>query len=78
MAAAPQRGFGPLHLAALHGLLRIARALLREGADPDQRDTLNRTPREIAVMRGYVDVAAELAPQAAAPSQVSMARFLRE
>ena len=73
-----QRGFGPLHLAALHGLLRVAQALLKEGADLDQRDALNRTPREIAVMRGYVDVAAELAPQGTAPSQVSMARFLRE
>ena len=73
-----QRGFGPLHLAALHGLLRVAQALLQEGADLDQRDALNRTPREIALMRGYVDVAAELAPQGGAPAQVSMARFLRE
>ncbi|MBK9670413.1 MAG: ankyrin repeat domain-containing protein [Thermomonas sp.] len=72
------RGFGPLHLAALHGLLRVAQALLREGADPDQRDALNRTPREVAVMRGYVDVAAELAPPSGASAQVSMARFLRE
>ena len=76
--ARDQRGFGPLHLAALHGLLRIAQALLREGADLDQRDALNRTPREIALMRGYVDVAAELAPPGNAPQQVSMARFLRE
>ena len=76
--ARDQRGFGPLHLAALHGLLRIAQALLREGSDPDQRDALNRTPREIAVMRGYVDVAAELAPPGNPPTQVSMARFLRE
>ena len=29
-------------------------------------------------MRGYVDVAAELAPPGSAPSQVSMARFLRD
>ena len=76
--AREQRGFGPLHLAALHGLLRVAQALLNEGADLDQRDALNRTPREVAVMRGYVDVAAELAPQGGAPSQVSMARFLRD
>lgn len=69
------RGFGPLHLAALHGQLRIARHLLRAGCDPDLRDALNRTPREIAVMRGFVDVAAEFAPQQAG---VSMARFLRE
>ncbi|TDK30624.1 hypothetical protein E2F49_09645 [Luteimonas terrae] len=72
-----QRGFGPLHLSGLHGQLRIARRLLRAGADPDLRDTLNRTPREIAVMRGFVDVAAEFAP-AQGNDGVSMARFLRE
>jgi len=71
------RGFGPLHLSGLHGQLRIARRLLRAGADPDLRDTLNRTPREIAVMRGFIDVAAEFAP-AQANDGVSMARFLRE
>ncbi len=69
------RGFGPLHLAALHGQLRMAQRLLRAGCDPDLRDALNRSPREIAVMRGFVDVAAEFAP---AQSGVSMARFLRE
>ncbi|KAF1691884.1 hypothetical protein CSC62_15165 [Pseudoxanthomonas jiangsuensis] len=69
------RGFGPLHLAALHGLREVVLRLLRAGADPDLRDTLNRTPREIAVMRGFVDVAAEFAP---AQTGVSMARFLRE
>jgi ankyrin repeat protein len=69
------RGFGPLHLAALHGLLRVSQRLLRAGCDPELRDTLNRTPREIAIMRGFVDVAAEFAPPSAG---VSMARFLRE
>src|SRR5690606_28882292 len=68
------RGFGPLHLTALHGLLRLARHLLRAGCDPELRDALNRTPREVAVMRGFIDVAAEFAP---APAGVSMARFLR-
>ncbi len=70
------RGFGPLHLAALHGLLKVVQRLLRAGADPDLRDTLNRSAREIAVMRGFVDVAAEFVP--ATPGGVSMARFLRE
>lgn len=71
-----QRGFGPLHLAALHGLGKIARALLQAGADPHLRDHLNRTPRDIAAMRGYMDVAAELAM--GEPSPPSMARFLRQ
>ncbi len=71
------RGFGPLHLAALHGLLRAVGRLLRAGADPELRDALNRKPREIAVMRGFVDVAAEFAPHAAGSSP-SMARFLRD
>lgn len=71
------RGFGPLHLASLHGLLRVVQRLLRAGADPDQRDSLNRTPREIAVMRGFVDIAAEFASPAPG-NNVSMARFLRD
>ncbi|ALN88283.1 ankyrin repeat domain-containing protein [Lysobacter capsici] len=74
------RGFGPLHLAALHGLLRVVQRLLRNGANPDLRDALNRTPREIAVMRGFVDIAAEFAPSTPsgnAGNGVSMARFLR-
>ena len=77
LQAQDPRGFGPLHLAGLHGLLQVTRRLLRAGADPDLRDTLNRTPREVAVMRGFIDVAAELAPATAQPG-VSMARFLRE
>ncbi len=72
-----QRGFGPLHLAALHGLLRASQVLLHAGADINQRDTLNRTPREVALMRGYVDVAAGLTPADGSAPPVSMARFLR-
>ncbi|WP_305806361.1 ankyrin repeat domain-containing protein [Stenotrophomonas sp. YIM B06876] len=70
------RGFGPLHLAALHGLPLLVQRLLRAGADPDLRDTLNRTPREIAIMRGFIDVAGEFEP--AVPGVSSMARFLRD
>ncbi|WP_129136945.1 ankyrin repeat domain-containing protein [Luteimonas sp. YGD11-2] len=72
------RGFGPLHLTALHGLLQLARRLLRAGADPGLRDALNRVPRDVAIMRGFVDVAAELAPSHQAGGDVSMARFLRD
>jgi ankyrin repeat protein len=70
------RGFGPLHLAALHGLSLLVQRLLRGGADPECRDTLNRTPREIAIMRGFIDVAGQFQP--AQPGVTSMARFLRD
>lgn len=73
---ADPRGFGPLHLAALHGLPRLVQRLLRAGADPDHRDTLNRSPREIAIMRGFIDVAGQFEP--AQPGVASMVRFLRE
>ena len=76
IAAQERRGFGPLHLAGLHGLGRAVRALLAAGADPDQRDSINRRPNEIALMRGFVDIAAEFEPGTRAPP--SMARFLRE
>ena len=70
------RGFGPLHLAALHGQPLLVQCLLRAGADPDARDNLNRSPREIAVMRGFIDIASEFEP--AVPGVSSMARFLRD
>jgi ankyrin repeat protein len=71
------RGFGPLHLAALHGLLRVVQRLMRAGADPQLRDGLNRSPREIALMRGFVDIAAQFDP--IRPGHVpAMAKFLRD
>jgi len=69
------RGFSPLHLAALHGLGQVVRRLLSAGADLHQRDGLNRTPHEVAVLRGFVDVAAEFEP---ARAGASLARFLRK
>ena len=56
-----ERGVGPLHACAMHGLLLPARALLTAGADRSARDLLERTPREVAHRLGFVDVAAELA-----------------
>ena len=61
-----QRGLGALHLAAMHGLLAVVQRLLREGANKQLRDTLGRTPHDLALLRGYVDIAAEFEPSAAA------------
>lgn len=74
LTAKERRGLGALHLAALHGLGRVVRALLAAGADPDARDNINRRPQEIALMRGFVDIAAEFQPARPTPS---IARFLR-
>ncbi len=71
------RGFAPLHLAALHGQLRLVRRLLAAGADREARDALNRRPQDIAVMRGFVDIARELEP-IAATAPPSLARLLRD
>ncbi len=54
------RGVGVLHAAAMHGLLDTVRWLLRAGAEPRLRDTLGRTAHDVALVLGYVDVAAEL------------------
>ena len=59
-----QRGVSALHACALHGLLLPARALLAEGANRELRDMRDRTPREIAHLLGYIDVAAELGANA--------------
>jgi hypothetical protein len=53
----------------------VVQRLLREGAERQLRDALGRTPHDLALLRGYVDIAAEFEP---ARSQPSLARFLRE
>ncbi len=78
LEARDPRGFGPLHLAALHGLLRVVQRLLRAGADPELRDGLGRSAREVAIMRGFVDVAGELAPALVPGSGTPIARYLRD
>jgi ankyrin repeat protein len=54
------RGVSPLHACAMHGLLLPLRALLAAGADPSCRDLLERTPREVAHLLGFIDMATEL------------------
>jgi len=55
-------GLGPLHLAALNGLPKLTKRLLQAGADPQATDSQGRTPRQIALLRGFVDVAAVFGP----------------
>jgi len=58
--AQDKRGVSALHACAMHGLLLPARAMLAAGASPESRDVLDRTPRQIAHLLGFIDVAAEL------------------
>jgi uncharacterized protein len=60
LALQDQRGVSVLHACAMHGLLLPARALLAAGADPEARDMRERTPREVAHLLGFIDVAVEL------------------
>ena len=60
--AADNRSVTALHACALHGLLLPARALVAAGADTLARDMRERTPREVAHLLGFIDVAKELAP----------------
>jgi hypothetical protein len=72
--AQDQRGFSALHWGAQHGLLPLVQRLLRAGADPTRRDSLARSAAEVALTRGYIDIARELEGPKPPPS---MARFLR-
>lgn len=55
-----RRGVSVLHAAAMHGMREIADRLLRAGADPRRRDGLARSAHEVAVLLGFVDLAALL------------------
>jgi ankyrin repeat protein len=72
--AQDQRGVSALHACAMHGLLLPARALLAAGADPARRDMLERTPRQIAHLLGFIDVAVELGASSAIPSAAQTLR----
>lgn len=58
--AQDRRGISVLHAAAMHGMRDIAERLLQAGADPRRRDALARSAHEVAVLLGYVDLAALL------------------
>lgn len=68
------RGVSALHACAMHGLLLPARALLAGGADPTCRDRRERTPREVAHLLGFIDIAAELGVSAAIPGAAQTLR----
>ncbi|MDW8478896.1 MAG: ankyrin repeat domain-containing protein [Xanthomonadales bacterium] len=51
--AQDERGVGPLHAAAIHGLARCTGRLLAAGADPERRDRLGRRPADLARLLGY-------------------------
>jgi len=72
--AQDKRGVSALHACAMHGLLLPARALLAAGANPDLRDVLDRTPRQIAHLLGFIDVAAELGAAAPVPGAAQTLR----
>lgn len=69
-----QRGFSALHWAAQHGQLPLVQRLLQAGAEPGLRDSLARSAAEVALTRGYIDIARELDGPRPPPS---MARFLK-
>jgi ankyrin repeat protein len=76
LEARDQRGFTPMHLAALHGLGRVVQRLIEAGADRRPHDILGRTPYDLALQRGFADVAAEFEPlRSAAPP---LPRFVRK
>ncbi len=69
------QGASVLHLAAQRGALNLVEHLLVLGAPRGLRDTIGRDASEVALSKGYVDVAAALRGNNA---PVSMARLLRQ
>ena len=76
--AADNRGVTGLHACAMHGLLLPARALVAAGADTQLRDMRERTPREVAHLLGFIDVAKELAPSVVVPNIKSARKAANE
>ncbi len=55
-----RRGVSVLHAAAMHGMVDLTETLLKSGADTRRIDLLGRNAHEVAVLLGYVDLAARL------------------
>ncbi len=60
----------PLHAAALHGSVDIARRLLEKGADPNAVDSLGRSPLHIAAYAGSASVVSALLAAGADPARI--------
>lgn len=58
--AQDRRGVSVLHAAAMHGMVDLTETLLKAGADTRRTDVLGRNAHEVAVLLGYVDLAARL------------------
>lgn len=65
-AQGPYNGFTALHDAVWHGHLASVRVLLAAGARTDLRGRDGRTPREMALDYGYVEIAELLGPASSA------------
>ena len=65
-----------LEIAAVRNVAPRADAGLLAALDRNLRDHLGRSPQELAVMRGYVDIAAEF--DSARISATPLGRFLRD
>ena len=62
LEARDHRGFTPMHMAALHGMVRVVQRLIAAGAERKPHDILGRTPYDLALKRGLMEVAAEFEP----------------
>jgi len=62
--ATQQKGFAPLHEAALNGNMALAGLLLEFGANPTQENEDGETPIQLAVSAGHAPVASVLATHA--------------
>ena len=63
---ADPQGDRPLHVAARHGRVVIARELLKSGADPNAKNRTGQTPLQVALAEGKTQLAGVLIQEGAA------------